>query len=49
MAENTLSIKGAVSAGFQLARVLNEWIFFRNFVLQKVCEKGVRTWRFYTD
>jgi hypothetical protein len=45
MAENTLSIKGVTAAGFHLCRVLNDWVFFRSILLQKVCEKGTRTWR----
>lgn len=47
MAENTMSIKGATAAGFQLARVLNDWVFFRSVIVQKVCEQGVRRWRVF--
>ena len=45
MAENTMSIKGVTAAGFQLSRVLNDWIIFESLILQKVCEKGSRKWR----
>lgn len=47
MAENTLSIKGVTDAGFHLCRVLNDWIIFRSLIAQKVCSKGLRTWRIF--
>lgn len=45
MAENTLSIKATIAAGFQLTRVLNDFVLFRCLLVQKVCELGVRKWR----
>ncbi len=48
-AENTVSIRGAVAAGFRPCRTLTDWILFRSLVFQRVSECSSNRWRVFCE